>query len=742
MPLEVPNLDDRRWADLVEEARSLIPRHSPPWTDHNVHDPGITFIELFAWLAEMQLYQLNRVGQRQREVFAQLAGVGRGKRMPARVDIRVEGTLEASTFLPAGTQLTPAEGQELIFETDTDLFLTRSRLKKVIADDGSGPIDQTQANEKPGIAFLAFGETAGEGAELRLGFDHFYPGEQPEISLTAHVFIDDLVERCGTDSPLDLGEQEKDIPRVDLVWEYLGPGAKWLPLKVLGDRASAFSHSGAITLTVPTDAVSKNNLFWIRARIRKGFYDIEPRLRSISLNVLPCSQKETVRGELLEPVTGKPDQSFELKKKPVLVPEAARRGSITSNDIADWDHLVEQLKSSRPELADRLRRSIATPDKNNLSAYQRIKDLNQELASAINVQQPAESNRQPEAEDHEISHLLGRTPVVIEVDNEIWHPVPSFKDSGPNSKHYVFDAESGRIEFGNGLNGQIPMPGQQIRAIWYQASTGSSGNVARDLNWKFRSGGIPGVNLTNPEPATGGADPETLDQLELRVRALLNRPQRAVTLRDLELIALSTPHAYVARARAITNCPAPESITVVALPKARPGRKGPPKSPSPVFLDMIQRNLQRRRILGDNLRVVPPVYIELKVSARLRLSKGAGENEVVKRARDAVDSFLVGQLQPSDQSPATNRDSIRRASTPSPCFTRWPFGRWVFPSEVYAILDGVAGIDFASDLVLTASRGGAPVQANQSGAIPIPRTGLVFPGEHNFTVEFDTRRNG
>src|SRR5436309_641983 len=116
MPLEVPNLDDRRWVDLVEEARSLIPRVSPPWTDHNVHDPGITFIELFAWLAEMQLYQLNRVGQRQREIFAQLAGVSRGKRKPAHVDIRVEGTLKASTFVTAGTQLTPAEGQELIFE--------------------------------------------------------------------------------------------------------------------------------------------------------------------------------------------------------------------------------------------------------------------------------------------------------------------------------------------------------------------------------------------------------------------------------------------------------------------------------------------------------------------------------------------------------------------------------------------------------------------------------------------------
>ena len=89
MPLDIPNLDDRRWADLVEEARALIPRVAPRWTDHNAHDPGITFIELFAWLAEMQLYQLNRVGERHREAFARLAGVRRRQRISrTRIDSR------------------------------------------------------------------------------------------------------------------------------------------------------------------------------------------------------------------------------------------------------------------------------------------------------------------------------------------------------------------------------------------------------------------------------------------------------------------------------------------------------------------------------------------------------------------------------------------------------------------------------------------------------------------------------
>lgn len=740
MPLEIPNLDDRRWADLVEEARSLIPRVAPRWTDHNAHDPGMTFIELFAWLAEMQLYQLNRVGQRHKEVFGQLAGVSRNPRKPARVDVRVEGNLKAGTFVPAGTQLTPLEGLEIVFETEIDLFLTRSRLVKVIANDGSNSIDQTEANQKPGIAFLPFGDNAQEKAELKLGFDAFYPHEEREFRITARVFNDDLVGRCGPNDPLKQAEDEQGTAPVELLWEYQIAGNQWVPVKDLKDETGAFSHSGAITFSVPTDAVPELGHHWIRSRILRGYYDIEPRLRSISVNVLPCSQKETVRGEVLGPGKGKPDQSFELAKKPVLVPQQSSRSSLTSSDVADWELLAKQLDKSHPALAARLHRNLETSSTNRLSAFERIKELNLELAASISVRPPAKTSASKN--DDDFSHLIGRTPVVVEVDNEPWHLVTSFDGSDPKSKHYRFDVEMSCVEFGNGLNGQVPKPDQQVRAIWYQVSSGRSGNVAKGLNWRFRNFAIAGVTLTNPEPAIGGADLEPLEEMELRAQSLLNRPERAVTLSDIELLALSTPNVYVARAKAIPNCPVPESITVVAVPKVRPGRKGPPKAPSDLFLQKVGRHLQQRRLLCDNLRVTGPIHIEVQVSARLRLPKGAGPTVVLERARQALDRFLSGELQPADQSLAASRDSVRAALTQSPCFTRWPFGRWVFPSEVYAILDGVAGVDFASKLVLSASIDGNPVEPTKTGAIPIPPVGLVYAGPHDLTIEPNARRNG
>ena len=82
MPLPIPTLDDRTFDQLVDEAKTLIPKHFPAWTDHNFSDPGIAFMELFAFLIENAIYQINRVPDRSLEHFASLLGVARTSAEP------------------------------------------------------------------------------------------------------------------------------------------------------------------------------------------------------------------------------------------------------------------------------------------------------------------------------------------------------------------------------------------------------------------------------------------------------------------------------------------------------------------------------------------------------------------------------------------------------------------------------------------------------------------------------------
>ena len=75
MALPAPNLDDRRFQDLVDDAKRLVQQRCPEWTDHNVSDPGVTLIELFAWMTDQLLYRLNRVPDRNYVKFLELIGV-------------------------------------------------------------------------------------------------------------------------------------------------------------------------------------------------------------------------------------------------------------------------------------------------------------------------------------------------------------------------------------------------------------------------------------------------------------------------------------------------------------------------------------------------------------------------------------------------------------------------------------------------------------------------------------------
>src|SRR3979490_3276825 len=75
MPLTIPTLDNRRYQDLLDEALARIPVHNPEWTNFNHSDPGVTLIEVFAFLTENLLYRSNQIPERNRRKFLSLLGV-------------------------------------------------------------------------------------------------------------------------------------------------------------------------------------------------------------------------------------------------------------------------------------------------------------------------------------------------------------------------------------------------------------------------------------------------------------------------------------------------------------------------------------------------------------------------------------------------------------------------------------------------------------------------------------------
>ena len=175
MPLPITNLDDTTFQTMVTNAQSAIPQRAPEWTDYNLHDPGITFIDLFAWLTEMQQYYLNRIRDDNYLRFLQLLGVRPADPTPARADI-VFTPKSGPVTVPHGTKLSTANGS-VVFETLEPLPVVAATLQKVISISSSGTRDNSAANSSPGISYMAFGDNAEAGSALYLGFTSSESGQ-------------------------------------------------------------------------------------------------------------------------------------------------------------------------------------------------------------------------------------------------------------------------------------------------------------------------------------------------------------------------------------------------------------------------------------------------------------------------------------------------------------------------------------------------------------------------------------
>src|SRR5215212_4168336 len=107
MPLPTVTLDDRRFQDIVDQAKTLIPQYCPEWTDHNVSDPGVALIELFAWMTDLLLYRVNQVPDKAYVQFLDFIGVRLEPPRAARAPV----TLYLSA--PQPTDVTLPEGTEV-----------------------------------------------------------------------------------------------------------------------------------------------------------------------------------------------------------------------------------------------------------------------------------------------------------------------------------------------------------------------------------------------------------------------------------------------------------------------------------------------------------------------------------------------------------------------------------------------------------------------------------------------------
>jgi predicted phage baseplate assembly protein len=676
MALDAPNLDDRKFQDLVDEAKRAIPRYTPEWTDHNVHDPGVTMIELFAFMVENLLYRLNRVPDKNYIKFLDLIGVRLQPPKPAIVDVtfRLSAAQPGRVTIPAGTEVATVRTSTedaVIFTTDRDLEINVPELRYfLVSPDNARFEDRTRLLLEGETRHQLFEDKPHEGNAFYLGFAEGLLGNTLALKLNCEVS--------------GIGIDPRHPP---LVWEYWSDEFRsWQALEQEVDGTKGLNQPGTVELYLPYDfnisEVDGRRACWVRCRaVRvKGypFYSASPRLDKIEDytigGTVPASHNALVIGERIGRSNGAPNQVFRLIRTPVL----PRRKNETllvepeGGELEEWVE-VEDFANSGPDDPHFILDSVAGEIRFGPRLWEQ-----DERRGAVEVQK-------------------GGIP--------------------PKEALLTFS----RYRYGGGAIGNV---GAQTLTVLKS----SIPYVDSVTNRRPAGGGTDQEDIENAKQR---------GPLELRsiTRAVTSEDYEYLAKKATDEVArarclqprASAQGAVVSEKGVILSSVVgvggtivpPGVVRLLLVPKLATdemGRYTPAQLELPPRVRQTVRDfLDERRLLTTLLEIDVPRYRWVSVQAVIALktkSESAAVTAAVERALNAYINPVTG----------------------GPEGDGWPFGRELYISEIYSRIQAVSGVDYVREvkLLYRDDYNGQPQDGGESIA-PLA-DGLLVSAEHKITV--------
>lgn len=638
MPLIAPNLDDRTFDEIVNELKKRMTTHCPEWTSLSPSDPGVTLLELFAFLAESLQYRMNRIPARSYFQFLKRMGVCQEPQRAAKTELQFNLTRPlgdgekggSKSFLLAAGMITVAtrrvEGEEVVeFTTDQDLLLTPPRLKSIEAisavDSGKNPRDFHAWRSETNVAdvevgFRVFSEMPQSGDALCFEFG-------AEISGFTLRFEFDCVESRG----------DRALPTI--LWRIFDAETEaWEEIKPLLDSTEGFRKSvGVVEISVPVahsaSPSAGANAKLERSRIHCVYV---PGVNETALEASPM-----MRGITISTIGGTIPASHSLKF---------------------FDRMIGV--------------SDGTPG--------------QIVPIGIGSLLPFEA---------------GETLAVLEPDSEIkkiWIRVEDFADSRPEDRHFLLEEQSGMVTFGPDLNqpdgtsqrfGKTPISGSKLIITAFRTGGGAGGNLPEGRLTVLKTR-LPYLSerVSNPVPALGGRDQESVENAILRAQALMKTPERAVTCEDFETLALKA-NSKVGRVRCLSpknrsqaDGLSPGTVRVLVLPQMTRTNSIP--APEELYLkdklaNSVRDFLDDRRLLTTGLEIIGPRYVFVSTEVAFVPAEGFAVESVKQEVKSRLDRYF------------------------HPLFggalgKGLPFDRPFVPGDLFAIIQTVPGVAYASKL--------------------------------------------
>ncbi len=347
MSVPVPNLDDRAFQDLVDEAKRYVSATCPEWTDNNVADPGVTLIETFAFMADQLIYRINRTPDLNYVKFLNLIGAQLFPPTAAIAPLRFWLSVPQSSdiTIPAGTQVsTVRRGQDrpITFSTTRDLTLVSLSARSVMSQEAHSTAIAQDGALVGDTMFECFSKVPVVGDSLYVGLT------SPAPNCVVRLTIDARIEGIGVD-PL----------RPPLTYE-AWDGQQWTAVQVLNDTTGGLNRKGTIDLqlaNVASSTIGGVAAAWLRITVTAAdagqpTYTESPRIKSLSAAVVgglvDASHAELVMDEIVGPLIGTPAETVTLSKSPLVSGQVELQIQVSTSDGWQTWNRVASFANSTP----------------------------------------------------------------------------------------------------------------------------------------------------------------------------------------------------------------------------------------------------------------------------------------------------------------------------------------------------------------------------------------------------------
>lgn len=700
MPLQIPTIDNRRYQELLDESLRRVPVHNPEWTNFNASDPGVTLIEIFAFMTENLLYRANLIPERNRLKFLQLLGIPLQTASSARGIVTFNNERGPQQTITLNSNLEVRAGQvPFLTEQGLDVLPIDAQVfyKRKLDNPPTEIVDYynqlytTYQDTPPDVTTFQLYETVPLDGRDEKGVS--LGDDTVDNSFWIALLLRASEKPSGND-----WETLRDDVRTAIVGKYLNLGV--MPVLENAERKLALTNQTATSSEsllsfkipnlppegkLPTNTNQRIPQYKSLDSITRTDILTQPGVVEITL---PATKEELRLWSNLDPLElGAGDfpptlEDTNLSSRLITWIRVVAAPSVKSR--LSWMGINAVFVNQRARISNEvLPDGTGEPDQTVLLSRTPV------IPSSVKLFVGTE-------EWKEIDDLLSAGPEVKVAD--LRQPPGYESPTNPPSKVFTVNAESGEIKFGDGLRGARPIAGATIRAS-YDYSVGAAGNVgAGAIN---TSPALPaGIKVTNPIRTWGGADAETITEGEKQIQRYLQHRERLVTAADFETITLRTPGVTIGRVEVLpaynpeikNSLPgdAPGAVTLMLIPRYDAKQPDAPL-PDKLFLDAVCRHLEPRRLVTTEIYLRGADYVPIWISVGIKVLHGQASAPVC----EAVKAELLNFLSPLRQTTSEMLDN-QLVSISAPQYAGmqkgWMLNKPISDKELMAVASRVSGV--------------------------------------------------